>query len=647
LLNSFSPLCPSALPLKVAIFLLLWSCSAHASNNALVLVDLSLEELANLRVTSVSRRPVPVATTAASIYVITGEDIRRTGVTSLPEALRLAPNLQVARVDARNYAITARGFNNAFANKLLVLIDGRTVYSPLFSGVFWDAQDLVLEDVERIEVISGPGATLWGANAVNGVINITTRPAAQTQGTLLSGGASMLEHQLVARTGFTVGEAGHMRVYAKHAAHDDVKNAAGGFTHTGWYRTQMGFRGDLERRENRFTLQGDAYSGRLQQLGTEDIAIAGVNLVGRVKQQLGLGSELMGQVYFDHSQRDQPLRFEEHLNTFDMDLQHSVDLGRRHKLVWGGGYRHAHDNVENDQAFEFLPEHFPMNWANVFAQNDISIFRATRFTLGLKMERNPYTGWEFLPNLRLAWTPRDERGLVWGAVSRSVRSPSRIDRDLFAPADPQDGSEHQYFIGGGPDFVSEIADVAELGYKARPLPEFNYSMTIFYANYHRLRTLESGVVGSPSEFANKASANSFGMEFWTQWQAAPRWRLGAGLVLQQIDVDLDPDSRDQSGGTGLANGDPEIYWQMRSSLDLKKNTQFEAFLRHVGELGAEQTRTPAYSALDMRWGWRPIPGLELSLVGQNLLDDSHPEFGTAPGYAEFRRALYTKLLWEF
>jgi len=609
-------------------------------------VDLSLEELANLQVTSVNRRPTPVATAPASIYVITGEDIRRTGATSLPEALRLAPNLQVARVDARNYAITARGFNNAFANKLLVLIDGRTVYSPLFSGVFWDVQDLVLEDVERIEVISGPGATLWGANAVNGVINITTRAAAQAQGALLSAGASMLEHQLTARTGFALGE-GYMRVYAKHAAQDDVKNAAGGFTHTGLHRTQAGFRGDWDRSRGQVTLQGDMYSGRLQQQNTEDIAVAGVNLVARMKQRFGRDSELLGQIYFDHTQRDQPLRFEEHLNTFDIDLQHSLSLGRRHTLVWGGGYRHAHDLVENELAFEFLPEHFPMNWANVFAQNDVSLFRATRFTLGLKMERNPYTDWEFLPNLRLAWTPRGENALVWGAVSRSVRSPSRIDKDLFAPTDPQDGSEHQYFIGGGPDFVSEIAEVAEVGYRAQPLSEFNYSLTLFYANYHRLRTLEPGVVGSASEFANKASAESFGLEFWTHWQVGSRWRLSGGLVAQQVDADLNPDSRDLTGGTGLANSDPEIYWQMRSSFDLEKNIQLEAFLRRVGDLGAERIRTPAYTSLDVHLGWRPIPQLQLSLVGQNLLDDRHAEFGTAPSYAEFRRALYTKLLWEF
>lgn len=639
-------LCQAFPPFRVVVFLcLVWPFAGHAANGV-ALLDLSLEELAQLRVTSVNRRPTPVATAAASIYVITGEDIRRTGATSLPEALRLAPNLQVARVDARNYAITARGFNNAFANKLLVLIDGRTVYSPLFSGVFWDAQDLVLEDVERIEVISGPGATLWGANAVNGVINITTRPAAQTQGTLLSAGASMLEHQLVARTGVVVGE-GHMRVYAKHATHDDVKSSLGDFTHTGWYRSQAGFRGDWDRQENRVTLQGDVYSGRLQQVNTDDIAITGANLLGRVRQQLSNDSELLGQIYFDHTQRDQPLRFEEHLNTLDMDLQHSLNLGRRHTLVWGGGYRHAHDRVQNAQRFEFLPEHLPMNWANIFAQNDISLFRATRFTLGLKMERNPYTGWEFLPNLRLAWTPRDENGLLWGAVSRSVRSPSRIDRDLFAPADPRDGSEHQYTVAGGPDFVSEIADVVELGYRAQPSPKLNYSVTLFYGNYDRLRTFEQGMVGSASAFANKATADSFGMEFWTHWQVSPHWRLSGGLVGQQVDVDLESGSRDLSGGTSLANSDPEIYWQVRSSLDLKNNVQFEAFLRHIGDLGAEQTRTPAYSALNIRVGWRLTPGLDLSLVGQNLLDDRHPEFGTAPGYAEFRRAIYAKLLWEY
>jgi iron complex outermembrane receptor protein len=228
-----------------------------------------------------------------------------------------------------------------------------------------------------------------------------------------------------------------------------------------------------------------------------------------------------------------------------------------------------------------------------------------------------------------------------------VRSPSRIDRDLYAPAAPEDGSEHQYTLAGGPDFESEIAEVVELGYRAQPLPRLNYSMTLFYGIYDRLRTLEQGMLGSAAEFANKASAEGYGLEFWTHWQVRPRWRLGGGLVAQHLDADLDPDSRDLSGGTGFANRDPEIYWQMRSSLDLGKSVQLETFLRHVGDLGVQQGRTPSYSALDIRVGWRPVSGLELSLVGQNLLDDRHPEFGTAPGYAEFRRALYTKLIWEF
>lgn len=288
-----------------------------------------------------------------------------------------------------------------------------------------------------------------------------------------------------------------------------------------------------------------------------------------------------------------------------------------------------------------------MNWTNFFAQNDVSLFRYVHLTLGLKLERNPYTGWESLPNLRVSWAPKDDNNLIWGAISRSVRSPSRIDRDIFAPSDPMDGTEHNYVVAGGPRFRSEIARVIELGYRAQPLDQLAYSLTLFYSQYERLRTFEPGSVGTAFSFENKASADVYGFEYWMGWQVTPHWRMGGGLVGQQLDMDLDADSRDLSGTTGFAISDPEIYWQLRSSLALTDTMELEAFFRHVGELGAEQTSTPAYDSLDLRLGWQLGPGLELSVVGQNLLDDEHAEFGAAPGYSEFRRALYTKLLWEF
>src|SRR5438067_6837304 len=332
----------------------------HAQAGALAtqpedLGNLSLEELANIQVTSVSKRAESLSDAAASIFVITDTDIRRSGATTLPEALRLAPNLQIARVDARNYAVTARGFNNPFENKLLVLIDGRTVYSPLFSGVYWDVQDVVMDDVERIEIISGPGATLWGANAVNGVINIITKPAASTQGALLSATAGRDERNGAVRYGGALANGGHYRVYGKYAADDDTYTAAGTATHTGWRREQTGFRSDWGGKAQNLTLQGDAYDGRLQQAGTDDIRVGGANLLGRLNRSFDDGSSAMLQMYRDHTERKQPLAFIEHLDTLDLQLQHATRLGERHRVVWGGGYRWGHDRVQNGAGFGFLP----------------------------------------------------------------------------------------------------------------------------------------------------------------------------------------------------------------------------------------------------------------------------------------------------
>ncbi|MCI3951985.1 MAG: hypothetical protein K0R53_1482, partial [Burkholderiales bacterium] len=317
--------------------LLVAAFPAQSAAPARDLADLSLEELSNIEVTSVSRRAERLSDAPASIFVITREDIRRSGVTSLPEALRLAPNLQVARVNASSYAISARGFNNSIGNKLLVLIDGRTVYTPLFSGVFWDAQDVMLEDVERIEVISGPGATLWGSNAVNGVINVTTRPARDTQGALVSAGAGNLERGGAVRYGAALGGGGHVRLYGKYFDRDNTERADGSPVRDAWDKGQFGFRADWGGADRSFTLQGDAYRGELEQAAPGQIKLEGMNLLGRWNHHLGDGSNLRFQAYYDHTQRNQPGTFREELDIFDVELQHALKPLGAHALVWGGG----------------------------------------------------------------------------------------------------------------------------------------------------------------------------------------------------------------------------------------------------------------------------------------------------------------------
>jgi iron complex outermembrane receptor protein len=608
------------------------------------IAGLSLEALANVRVTSVSRRSEPVADAAASIYVISGETIRRSGAATLPEALRLAPNLQVARVDARNYAVTARGFNSAFENKLLVLIDGRSVYTPLFSGVYWDAQDVVLEDVERIEVISGAGATMWGANAVNGVINIITKVAGATQGTQISASYDRDLASGSVRHGGALANGMRYRMYAKSSRHDDIERENGLANLTGWKRSQAGFRADWGQGADMATVQGDAYTGALHQQGTRDIRIAGANLLGRKSVRLAGGSELTAQAYWDFTERNQPGAFIEHLNTLDVQLQSSSTLAGRHRLVWGAGYRVAFDRLDNGAAFAFLPGDLNLHWGNVFVQDEIDLTDTVRVIAGAKLEHNNYTGLEFLPTLRLAWKPTGS-SLAWASASRTVRAPSRIDHDFYSPTNPVVvAGVPRYALAGGPDFDSEVADVFELGYRIQATPSLSYSVTAFASEYDRLRTLEPNPSGSGSVFRNMASGHTSGVEMWSTWEVNPALRLTAGLVAQRVRTMTEPGSRDTSAATGLATSDPSNYWKLQASYDIARGHSLDMFLRHYGKLS--RPSVPAYESLDINYTWRVTPGFDVSVRGRNLLDAAHPEFGGGLNRSVYERNVGVNLVWR-
>jgi iron complex outermembrane recepter protein len=614
------------------------------------LADLSLEELGNIPITSVSKRPEPLAEAPASVFVITGEDIRRSGANTLPEALRLAPNLQVARVDARNYAITARGFNSAFSNKMLMLIDGRTVYTPLFSGVFWDAQDVLLEDIERIEVISGPGGTLWGTNAVNGVINVITRSAKDTQGALAAAGGSDRENGSAVRYGGETGNGGHYRVYGKSYGVEDLKTAGGNPDFFGMRRTQVGFRtdwGELGETGEGLTLQGDAYGGELHQPPAAGIDTGGANLLARWNKRLAGGSSVRLQAYYDRTERDQPLAFRETLDTMDVEAQHTVRLGTSHDVVWGAGYRFAWDRVDvvPGSGFAFLPAALDLRWSNVFAQDEIALPSDVRLTLGMKLEHNIYTGTEKLPSARLAWKPA-AGSLLWAAASRAVRAPSRIDRDLFAPPAPiVIGGQSIFVLAGGPNFVSETVNAYEIGYRAQPARTVSYSLTAFYNTYDKLKTTEPGALGLNFVSGNNAEGHASGVEAWSTWQPLRTWRLSGGLVVQAVRLDVKPESADTAGGSLTALGnDPSHYWTLRSSVDLSEDKQLDVDVRGVG--GLPNPAVPAYTAVDVRLGWRVRRDTEVSLGVQNLLDPSHVEFGAAGTASEVPRTVFLKVVWR-
>lgn len=619
--------------LRLACALLVSSHAAGALAAAPVLLgslaDMTLEQLANVVVTTVSGRAQPLSQAAASIYVISAQDIRRSGATSLPEALRLAPNLQVARVDANQYAISARGFNNVLANKLLVLIDGRTVYSPLFSGVFWEAQDVMLEDIERIEVISGPGATIWGANAVNGVINVVTRSAAETQGTLVTAGTGTNDRQVAARYGGALDD-GHFRIYAKAVRRDPTDLPNGTAVRDQADMRQAGFRSDWARSRDRLTLQGDFYNGETDQVpGARDYN--GYNVLARWTRALDEGAEFRLQAYLDSTYRNQPLgasTFTDKLTTYDVEAQHSLARAGRHRLLWGFGVRQYRDRVENPSTFAFVPADRNSARSHVFAQDEVSLRENLVLTLGAKLDRNSYTGTEFLPTARLAWQVAPAH-LLWTALSRTVRAPSRIDRDFYIPPNAP------FLLAGGPQFASEVAKVAELGYRGQPTPRLSYSLTGFVHYYDSLRTVSPEPGGSV--VANDLEGRAYGFETWASWRALAWARFDAGYTHLHESFTLDEGAVNLESPASQHNDPPE-WWKLRAAFDLAPRTELDFMVRHYGAI---DTRTiPAYTAVDARLGWHAARGLEVSLLLQNLFDPGHVEW--SPG-AQWDRAAYVQV----
>ena len=479
--------------------------------------DLSIEELANIDVTSVSKRPERLQDAPASVFVITADDIRRAGSRSLPEALRLAPNLQVARLNNSGYYISARGMmaaSNSPANKLLVMIDGRSVYSPLFSGVFWDEPDVMLEDVERIEVISGPGGTLWGVNAVNGVINIITRHAADTQGDMVVLRGDTDGAQAAFRHG--AGGTDHSwRVYGKVFGIGRSELNTGRPIDDAWDQGQVGFRSDWERGDDRFSINGNAWRGRQGQpapgliaapgasAGIDDIMTRGVNLSGRWERALEGGGSLSTQAYYDYRYRQVPPTFTDAVDIADIQVQHSLPALGAHAIVWGGEYRYSRDRVTNSRFVAFLPARETQSWASLFAQDEITLHDNLRLTAGARYEHNPYTGTEFLPSLRLSWRVSPAHSL-WTAWSRTVRAPSRLDVDAFIPGAPP------FLLAGGPRVRAEVARVFELGYRGQVGQDLSYSVTAFRNLYDHLRTQD--VSGGGIEFGNQMTGRAHGIE---------------------------------------------------------------------------------------------------------------------------------------
>jgi len=627
------------------------------------LKSLSVEDLMDIEVTSVSRRPERLLGAAAAIEVLSGEDIRRAGVSSLPSALRLANNLDVAQENAHEWVISARGFSSDVGNKLLVLMDGRTLYTPLFSGVFWDRQDYLLEDIDRIEIISGPGGALWGANAVNGVINITSRSTADTQGLYFEAGAGTDPRSLAAvRYGGRLTENATYRVYGKYADRDHASLTGGVPARDAWHGAQGGFRIDAQpTARDSFTLQGDLYRNEEQIQSGGDATVSGANVLGRWSRRFTDDSDMSLQVYYDHTHLSLPVPpfvfapaglLEDDLDTCDVDFQHSVPLGRRHHLMWGLGFRFTHDVVTNAPGLAFFPAELDQVLYSGFVQDEISLSDDLVLTLGTKLEHTDYTGLEVEPSARLQWNLGDRQSL-WGAVSRAVRTPSRIDRDISQPAP----GFLIVILQGGASFDSETLLAYEIGYRAQLGPKLNAAVSTFYNDYDDLRSTTIGapdpIFGLPFPFffENNLEGETYGFELSATFQAHERWRLHGAYRLLQEDIRVKP-GRTDFNNTLNETADPEQQLSLRSSVDFPGTVQFDAGLRWVdtrtiNDAGVAAT-VPDYVELDVRLGWRPTRTLELSLTGQNLLHDQHPEFGVpGPDRAEIERSVYGKIVWRF
>src|SRR2546422_6569532 len=593
--------------------------------SAEALKKLSIEQLMNLQVTSVSKRPERLSQTASAIQVITRDDMRRSGASSLPEVLRLATNLQVAQVDARQWAISARGFNSTTANKLLVLIDGRTAYTPLFSGVFWDVQEVPLTDVDRIEVISGPGATLWGANAVNGVINVITQGAKQTQGLLLSGGGGTEQRAFgTVRYGGALGSSVRYRIYGRGFGREATALPSGQDAADDWHLGQGGFRMDWDASNvNRVTLQGDLYDGRIAQPSAADITVDGGNVMAKWSHRISDRSSLAAQLYYDRTHRHIPGTFGEDLDTYDVDLQHRARLGVRHDVVWGLGYRLSNDRVANSSALAFLPPQVARQWFTGFVQDEIALVpNRLHVALGSKIEHNDYTGFEIQPSGRVN-SGLSPSGTLWAAVSRALRTPSRIDRELFARVSFTPPS----FLAGGPGFHSEEELAYELGFRHQQ-GSLALSVATFYSRYHGLRSVEQVNPPAPDTvvIGNGQDGESYGGELTADYRVTDRCRLRAGYTELRVHVWPNPGSTDMSRGA-TESQTPDRQFLLQSSVDLPAHLVLSAGFHAIDDINNELV--PAYAEMNARLIWQPTSHLDLSLVGQNLLHSRHREFGAA------------------
>jgi iron complex outermembrane receptor protein len=580
------------------------------------LTQMSLADLAKIEVTSVSKTSEVLQRAPATIYVISHDDIERSGVTSVPEALRLAPNLLVTQTSSSAYVISARGFSGNsnsqnFSNKLLILIDGRSVYTPLYSGIYANTLDVMLEDIDRIEVISGVGATLWGANAMNGVINIITRASYLTQGSFVDAAGGDQEQLGGARYGGRINADATFRVYGFGFHRGAMELADGSSAHDGWSKGQAGFRADWSTEPDSLTVQGDFYRGTENILDASDGSLLGANLVTRY-QHHGAITDTQAQVYIDQTEQFGPAggtAFVVH--TYDFELQQTIAAGSRNRLVWGGGERLYRYGITNTPTFLFEPPNRDLTLGDVFVQDTISLTNTLSAVLGGKLEDDPFSGWTPLPDARLSWAMTDHATL-WTAASRAIRSPTPFDTEVIEKL----GSIT--YLAANAQFRPEEVRAYEFGSRLQPSADVSLTVAAFYNVYDDLRTVDpaSSTVFLPLYWGNFMRGDTYGVDAWASWQLTDWWRLSPGVTWVRERLSFKPGASELLG-VGQAADDPSSHATLASSMRLPYHLSFDASFRYVGAL--PDPALPHYYDLDARLGWQMSPAVELSIRGSNLL----------------------------
>ena len=633
--------------------------------------DLSPEQLLSADVISATKTQGTVEQTPAAVYVITAEDIIRSGVTSIPDALHMAPGVDVAQQGTGTWNVNIRGFNKGLANQLLVMIDGRTIYNPMFGGTYWELQNLPLEDIERIEVIRGPGGTLWGANAVNGVINIITKQAQDTQGRLIRAEAgNILQDSILGQIGGKTSDNSYYSVYAQHLNDGPMRSPQEGLSFNSLRDSRTGFRFD---RDDSLTVSGDAYVNTTDQLFSVPLIAApyaviqndehnsqGANLLARWKKNYTDGSQLSLQSYVDYTQHNQALLNDQE-DMFDFDAQYNLRPLGPNQFIMGGGYRLTHLSIGNSSMLSITPDNSNENLFNFFTQDKITLVPDRWYlTLGSKVEHNSFTGFEFEPNVRLQWFP-DNRQTVWTSVSRAVRTPTPYETQInlldavFAPGGPPFALADplRFEVLANPHFKSEQLIAYEAGYRNQLTPAVSMDITAFDNFYTRIDALELAsfgfVPGADPYFLlattqnNHMTAQTYGVEVASDWQIKDNWKLSAGVSFLEMSLQLGPQYLAQytSGQSPNYEGNLRSYWNINGAWSL------DTIAYYVDRL--QSFNTPAYVRLDANLGWKIKPGIRLNFAGQNLLHAKHMEYGSTADLsaAEVPRSLYAKITCNF